>query len=262
MTGAIDNPVLARTVITWHGVLKVGAGPISGAAPSRKVVAAGANPASLNMLYITSATDSDAVKAALPDFKGTAGFDINYDTMPYNALQRKAFAELASGSPYYDIMIVDTPWMPAQTDKIEPIADMALDSALSAGLNIKNFIPKVFFRHGSIQTRRRQPAFRQDRRHRLRGDQGRRLRHFRTADAGQCPDARLPQEPLHGPRQTRLGCDSGGGRRRLGDWATDDFKTLPAGFGGNGHLVKDKFETRSTRLNLKMPNLQLQIMAL
>ena len=27
-----------------------------------------------------------------------------------------------------------------------------------------------------------------------------------------------------------------------GDWATDDFKTLLAGFGGDGHLVNDKFE--------------------
>ena len=31
-----------------------------------------------------------------------------------------------------------------------------------------------------------------------------------------------------------------------GDWATDDFKTLLAGFGGDGHLVNDKFEPPST----------------
>jgi multiple sugar transport system substrate-binding protein len=61
-------------------------------------VAAAAKPGSLNMLYATSEADSAAIKAPLPDFKATFGFDLNVDTTPYNALQQKAFAELASGS--------------------------------------------------------------------------------------------------------------------------------------------------------------------
>jgi len=136
--------------LSRRALLKSGAGlaggafavRVMGAAPSR---AAAAKPASLNMLYATSEADSDAIKAALPDFKAAMGFDINLDTMPYNALQQKAFAELASGSSFYDIMIIDTPWMPALTNKIEPITDMVLDSAVSADLDIKDFIPKVFF---------------------------------------------------------------------------------------------------------------------
>src|SRR5579883_3005277 len=98
-------------------VLKTGAGAtaglLSGVAFSvlREAPARAADkPASLNMLYATSEANSDAVKAALPDYKAAAGIDIKLDTMPYNALQQKVFAELASGSPYYDIMIVDTPW--------------------------------------------------------------------------------------------------------------------------------------------------------
>jgi multiple sugar transport system substrate-binding protein len=35
--------------------------------------------------------------------------------------------------------------MPALTNKIEPITDMLLDSALSADLNVQDFIPKVFY---------------------------------------------------------------------------------------------------------------------
>ena len=99
------------------------------------------------MLYATSEADSDAIKAALPDFKSTFGMDLALDTMPYDALQQKAFAELASGSSYYDIMIVDTPWMPALTDKILPITGMMLDPSVSdaAQLNLGDFIPKVFF---------------------------------------------------------------------------------------------------------------------
>ena len=134
------------------GNFKVGASLFGGAiagstlgALSRRLSPRRRSPTSLNMLYATSEANSDAIKAALPDFKAAMGFDINLDTMPYNALQQKAFAELASGSSYYDIMIVDTPWMPALTNKIEPITDMVLDSALSADLNVKDFIPKVFF---------------------------------------------------------------------------------------------------------------------
>lgn len=73
MTGAIDNPVLPRTVITRQRVPKVSAGLLSGAALSREVLAAGANPASLNVLHTTSETDSDAIKPALPDFKAAMG---------------------------------------------------------------------------------------------------------------------------------------------------------------------------------------------
>src|ERR1700744_1088765 len=138
--------------LSRRDVLKSGAGlagsafavSVAGAASSRALAAA-TKPSSLNRLYATSEADSDAIKAALPDFKMAMGFDINLDTMPYNALQQKASAELASGSSFYDIMIVDTPWMPALTNKIEPITDMVLDGSLSADLDYKDFIPKVFF---------------------------------------------------------------------------------------------------------------------
>ena len=97
------------------------------------------------MLYATAEANSDAIKAAAGDFKAAFGFDIKIDTMPYNALQQKTFAELASGSSYYDIMIIDTPWMPALTNKIEPITNMVLVSAASGDLDIQDFIAKVFF---------------------------------------------------------------------------------------------------------------------
>src|SRR5260221_5300380 len=122
--------------LSRRAVLRSGAGALAAAAltgSSRHAFAA-AKPASLNMLYATSEADSDAIKAAVPDFKTSIGIDINVDTMPYNALQQKVFAELASGSSYYDIMIVDTPWMPALTNKIDPITDIVLDPALSADL--------------------------------------------------------------------------------------------------------------------------------
>ena len=75
-------------------------------------------PASLTMLYATVEADVEAIKLAIPDFKAETGIDIVLDSQPYDALQQKVFAELAVDSPYYDVIIVDTPWTPALTGKL------------------------------------------------------------------------------------------------------------------------------------------------
>ena len=61
------------------------------------------------MLYATVEADVEAIKLAIPDFKAETGIDIALDSQPYDALQQKVFAELAVDSPYYDVIIVDTP---------------------------------------------------------------------------------------------------------------------------------------------------------
>src|ERR1700756_2177045 len=89
---------------------------------ARGAKAAGAaKPKTLNLLYATAEADSEAIKFMLPDFASKLGIKLTLDTFPYAALQQKVFAELASSSPFYDIMAVDTPWMPALTKKIEPL---------------------------------------------------------------------------------------------------------------------------------------------
>ena len=229
-------------------------------------------PEKLTMLYATSEANSDAVKAALPDFKKAFGFDIALDTMPYNALQQKAFAELASESPYYDIMIVDTPWMPALTNKIQPITDMILDPALSEGLDVKDFIPKVFFdtavykRDNSalhfkddavvdpakikaggfeiyglpMQANALTLAYRKDlfddadNKAKFKAKFGKDLAPPETWD-----DLAQIAEFMTDAAKRRWGTTLMAG---AGDWATDDFKTLLAGFGGDGHLVSDDFQ--------------------
>ena len=266
---------LSRRTVLKTGVGAVG-GLMSGVALSalcETPAGAADKPASLNMLYATSEANSDAIKAALPDYKAAAGVDIKLDTMPYNALQQKVFAELASGSPYYDIMIVDTPWMPALTHKIEPITAMILDPALSEKLEIKDFIPKVFFdtavykkdasslhfdktdivdpaaiKAGGfdifglpMQANVLTLAYRKDL--------------FEDADAKQAYQQKAGKElapPATWDDFAEIAAFFTHPDKRLwgttlmagaGDWATDDFKTLLAGFGGDGHLVNDKFET-------------------
>jgi multiple sugar transport system substrate-binding protein len=192
--------------------------------------------------------------------------------MPYNALEQKAFAELASGSSYYDIMIVDTPWMPALTHKIEPITDMVLDSALSADLDVKDFIAKVFFdtavykRDASylhfketdvvdpaaikaagfdifglpIQANVLTLAYRKD----LFDDPANQKAYKDKTGKDLGPPKDWDEfttiaQFFTDPSKRRWGTTLMAGP---GDWATDDFKTLLAGFGGDGHLVNDKLE--------------------
>jgi multiple sugar transport system substrate-binding protein len=260
---------------TTRRALLAGGAALGGAALlPRRSRAAVAKPERLTMLYATSEADSDAIKAALPDFKREFGFDIALDTMPYGALQQKAFAELASQSPYYDIMIIDTPWMPALTHKIQPLTNMVQDAALgsAADLDIGDFIAKVFFdtavfrpdasyRHWDggdtvdpaeigkrgfeiyglpIQANVMTLAYRDDLfaepayRKAYQAKFGRELGPPETWN-----DLANVAEIFTDPARRLWGTTMMAGP---GDWATSDFKTLLGCFGGDGHLVNDQFE--------------------
>ena len=267
---AIDDPILSRRTILRSGTALAAATAFGGL--PRAFAADATRPEKLTMLYATSEADSDAIKAALPAFKEAFGIDIALDTMPYNALQQKAFAELASESPYYDIMIVDTPWMPALTNKIMPITDMILDPAASEGLDVTDFIPKVFYdtavykRDNSalhfvddvtidpvkiksggfdiyglpMQSNVLTMAYRKD----LFEDATLRAGYKTKFGNELAPPETWDEfakvaEFMTDPAKRRWGTTLMAG---AGDWATDDFKTLLAGFGGDGHLVSDAFE--------------------
>jgi multiple sugar transport system substrate-binding protein len=162
--------------------------------------------------------------------------------------------------------------MPALTNKIEPITDMVLDSALSGDLDIKDFIPKVFFdtavykRDASnlhfdksdvvdpaaikaggfdifglpMQANVLTLAYRKD----LFEDPANQKAYKEKTGKDLAPPKDWDEfsavaEFFTNAAQRRWGTTLMAG---AGDWATDDFKTLLAGFGGDGHLVNDKFE--------------------
>ncbi|MBW3634726.1 MAG: extracellular solute-binding protein, partial [Chloroflexi bacterium] len=134
MAAGLTVPVLGRSSVS--------------AAPHRTVLQQDAEkPASLNMLYATVEADVEAIKLAIPDFKAETGIDIVLDSQPYDALQKKVFAELAVDSPYYDVIIVDTPWTPALTGKLEPLSGYLTNEALNdvSDPALDDFIEKVFF---------------------------------------------------------------------------------------------------------------------
>src|SRR5579871_6327121 len=143
---------MSTPTISRRNALQLGAGAVAALATTTSVpraLAAGlraGKPSQLRLLYATVEADVDAIKLVIPDFKKDLGIDLQLDSMPYNALQQKVFAELASSSSYYDIIIVDTPWMPALTHKIQPLGDFITNKQLTSSmLNLQDFIAKVFF---------------------------------------------------------------------------------------------------------------------
>lgn len=235
----------------------------------------GAECPDLNMLYATVEADVEAIRLALPIYEEETGITINLDSQPYNALQQRVFAELGSQSPFYDIVIVDTPWMPAITNQIEPLIQHIENPEITDPdlLALDDFIPKVFYDtavYNHPDSHREFP-----------GDQSvidvaaikeagfdifglplqaNALTMSYRLDLFEDPDEQAAFEEAHGrpltvpetwdefievatfftrPEENLYGTTLMAGS---GDWATDDFKTLLAGFGGNGKMINDQFE--------------------
>jgi len=262
----LSAPV-AGALLASHSLRRASAAPAG--------LQAAAKPKSLHMLYATVEADVDAIKLVIPDFKAATGIDIELDSQPYDALQQRVFAELASQSSHYDVIICDTPWTPALTQKLEPLSSYLTNAALIdvADPALGDYIPKVFFDtavYHPTASHRQFPnpdtvdigaikaqgfdvfglplqsnvltlAYRKDlfedpkEKDAFKQKYGRDLTVPDTWDhfVEVATFFTRPKDRLYG---TTLMAGNG-------DWATDDFKTLLACWGGDGHLVNDKFET-------------------
>jgi multiple sugar transport system substrate-binding protein len=232
-------------------------------------------PAQMRMLYATVEADSDAVKAVIPAYRKAFGIDLKMDTIPYDALQQKVFSELAAGSSNYDVMIADTPWMPAIVSKMEPLGDYITNPKLNdmAKIDVGDFIPKVFFdttvyqasnSHLHFPDETQKPdvaaikakdfdiyglpiqanalvmAYRKDLFEDPKEQAAFKAKNNKDLVVPETYDDFLtvaqfftrPDEKLWG---TTL-------MAGVGDWSTDDFKTMLAAWGGDGHLVTDDFK--------------------
>ncbi len=262
-------PASATPTLTPASSTSPGSSAAAGALPPK--------PSSLNMLYATVEADVDAVKLILPDIQKQYGFPINLDSQPYNALQQKVFAELASQSSHYDIIIVDTPWMPALTKQVQPLISYINNTALtdSTELGLDDFIPKVFYDTAvyqpdksylefpgapssidlgaiqaagfdvyglPLQANALTMSYRKD---------------LFTNPAEQSAFQTKYNKPLAVPQTwddfVQVAQFFTRPDKRLygttlmagtGDWATDDFKTLLASWGGYGKMVDDQFKRR------------------
>jgi multiple sugar transport system substrate-binding protein len=246
--------------------------PGTGGSSSGGGDASAAKPKQLHMLYATAEANSAAVQALVPTFKKATGIDLKMDTQPYDALQQKVFSEFASSSPYYDIVIVDTPWAPALVGKLQPLSSYMKNPKLNdlADPQVSDFIPKVFYdtavydkkdpvkqfpdRTASpdvnaitskgfdvyglpLQANALVMGYRKDmfndpsQKAAYQKKYGKPLTVPKTLD-----DYKQVAQFFTHPAQKQYGTTVMAG---VGDWATDDFKSLLAAYGGNGHLVGD-----------------------
>src|SRR6202047_2972508 len=150
--GGVQTTTKKEMIMQRRDFLRLAAGAtgtavFGGIFSARHAKAAAAKTQKLNLLYATAEADSEAIKLVLPDFASKLGIKLNLETFPYAALQQKVFAKLASSSSFYDIMVVDTPWMPALTNKIEPLSSYLKNPQLNdiSDPEIKDFIPAVFY---------------------------------------------------------------------------------------------------------------------
>lgn len=277
----MSGTFLSRRQFLWAGTTAslAGALALAGCTPSAGTAATGGSvnpsaskPQTLHMLYATAEANSAAVQTLLPAFKAKFGFDLVMDTQPYEALQQKVFSEFASQSPYYDIVIVDTPWAPALVAQLEPLSSHINDASLNdmAKVDVTDFIPKVLFdtavynaadpvKHYTddkagadlaaitkagfdvyglpIQANAQVMAYRKD----MFSDAAEQAAYQKaTGNKLEVPQTwddfvkvakffTRPQKKLYGTTVMA----------GVGDWSTDDFKSMLAAWGGDGHLVGD-----------------------
>tara|TARA_R100000365_G_scaffold2844_1_gene8835 strand:- start:4943 stop:6364 length:1422 start_codon:yes stop_codon:yes gene_type:complete len=232
----------------------------------------GEKPETLRVLYTTAEANATAVQSRVDAFEEEFGIGLEIDTQPYDALQQRVFSEIASSSDYYDIYVVDTPWAPAIVGNLEPLSTYLSNEEMNehADADVADFIPKVFFdtavynaadsivqypdptetpdvdaiteagfdvyglpiqanvavmgyRKDLFEDPAQQAAFQEA--------YGRELTVPETWDeyAEVAEFFTQPDKNLYGTTVMA----------GVGDWATDDFKTLLASYGGDGHLVTD-----------------------
>jgi len=277
---------LRRPLVGVVAAVAVGLGSLTACTPgtgnsgSGGAEADAAKPTTLHMLYATAEADAEAVQSLVPAFRKEFGFDLQIDTQPYDALQQKVFSEFAADSSHYDLVIVDTPWAPALASKLEPLDTYIRDPDLNdvADAAIGDFIPKVFYDTAvyntdnttqhfpdseavpdignitdagfnvyglPIQANALVMAYRKD----LFDDPKEKAAYqAQNGTALEVPKSweeyRKVAQFFTRPEQKLYGTTVMAG---VGDWATDDFKTLLAAWGGDGHLVGDdlslKFDT-------------------
>jgi multiple sugar transport system substrate-binding protein len=228
-------------------------------------------PTQLRMLYGDASAGDKAIASLEPAFEKEFGIDLVIENMPYDALQQKVFSEFASSSDYYDIIIVDTPWAPALVQNLEPLSPFLLNEDLNPTVpesDLGDFIPKVLYdtavyKADSPMERFSDPTATPD--IGAITDEGFDVfglpiqanvatMAYRT-DLFEDPEQQAAFEEKYGrplevpatwddlaevaefftqPDKNLYGTTIMAG---VGDWSTDDFKSLLAAFGGDGTLV-------------------------
>ncbi|WP_230875905.1 ABC transporter substrate-binding protein [Paenibacillus validus] len=100
-------------------------------------------PKALKVLYATVEAGSEAIIDAAKKYEQQTGIKIEVNTFPYNNLQEKVFSELAQKSDHYDLIAIDTPWVPKIIQHLEPMTTY-IKAAKPESLKLNDFIAKAF----------------------------------------------------------------------------------------------------------------------
>ncbi|CAM4382868.1 sugar ABC transporter substrate-binding protein [Paenibacillus phoenicis] len=98
----------------------------------------------LRVLYSNHEAGPEAVIDAMETYSRQTGIRIEVEALPYNNLQEKVFSELAQGKGTYDLIAVDTPWMPKVIEHLEPLSSYIKQSNHPDSIKLDDFIAKVF----------------------------------------------------------------------------------------------------------------------
>lgn len=115
---------------------------LAGCAPERQQEPVGAAAETLRILYATVEAGSEAIIYAAERYREETGIVVEVSTFPYNSLQEKVFSELLGKSAFYDLVVVDTPWVPKIIQHLEPLS--AYISASPDAIMLDDFIAKPF----------------------------------------------------------------------------------------------------------------------
>jgi multiple sugar transport system substrate-binding protein len=225
---------------------------------------------SLNVLW-PSGNASAALEAILPAFKKHFGFALNVDFIPYDAQKQKAFAEFATNSSHYDIVMVDAPWGPALCQKLEPLGGYLSKPKVSSSVALDDFVAAVFYDTCVYKASDTHLNFDSNDAPNLSAIQSKgfdiyglpmhanALTMFYRADLFENPAEKAAYKQSTGkelivpktwdefasvakfftrPDKKLWGTTLMAG---VGDWATDDFKTILGSMGGNGRMIGEDF---------------------
>ncbi|PZE22184.1 ABC transporter substrate-binding protein [Paenibacillus xerothermodurans] len=98
----------------------------------------------LRILYATGEAGSEAIADAVQSYEKKTGWKIEVHTFPYNNLQAKVFSELAEQSGHYDLIAIDTPWVPRIIQHLEPMTSYIRTSQAPDAIQLEDFIAKAF----------------------------------------------------------------------------------------------------------------------
>jgi multiple sugar transport system substrate-binding protein len=106
--------------------------------------AAAKEPQTLRVLYATGEAGSEAIISAVQLYEQQTGIRVEVSTYPYNNLQEKVFSELAQKSDHYDLIAIDTPWVPKIIRHLEPMTAYIRNTDSPDSIRLNDFIAKAF----------------------------------------------------------------------------------------------------------------------